>query len=154
MRDDLFLAILSLDAYNRGYAAGLEVTGTQIGTAIVGDNSAVLGNVSPNNRLDQSVSFFAQSYTGGDGQAIISYRGTNADEIQNFVANASHGYSVAIGSPYSIQAEQAVNFYRTVAGLDVDPRTANIAVTGHSLGAASQDSSEGCTANQEFSSTT
>jgi hypothetical protein len=34
MSDDLFLAILAMDAYNRGYNAGVNMTGGQIGNAI------------------------------------------------------------------------------------------------------------------------
>lgn len=32
----LFLAILAMDAYNRGYNAGLNVSGNQIGNASIG----------------------------------------------------------------------------------------------------------------------
>jgi hypothetical protein len=73
--EDLFLAILAMDAYNRGYASGvgnntdgLGGLGSQIGTATV-------------TRQDKSAeavaaSFFAQSYTW-NGQTVISYRGTD-----------------------------------------------------------------------------
>jgi hypothetical protein len=42
MSDDLFQAILAMDAYNRGYNAGLNVSGSQIGNAIVGTDSSIL----------------------------------------------------------------------------------------------------------------
>jgi hypothetical protein len=42
MSDDLFQAILAMDAYNRGYGAGLNVSGNQIGNATVGADSSVL----------------------------------------------------------------------------------------------------------------
>lgn len=38
--DDLFQAILAMDAYNRGYNAGVNVTGNQIGDAIISSNSS------------------------------------------------------------------------------------------------------------------
>jgi hypothetical protein len=75
--DDLFRAILSMDAYNRGYNAGIGNStvglggeGTQIGFATVGKNSSVLGA-----GTDITASFFAQSYTWA-GKTVISYRGT------------------------------------------------------------------------------
>lgn len=36
MTDDLFLAILAMDAYNRGYNEGVKVTGSQLGNATGG----------------------------------------------------------------------------------------------------------------------
>jgi hypothetical protein len=81
------LAILAMDAYNRGYNAGIKspgagqregLTGSQIGNATVGARSNNNAN-SP----DVAASFFAQSYSFGDNapaglanQTIISYRGT------------------------------------------------------------------------------
>ena len=78
---DLFRAILAMDAYNRGYNAGIKsqgaaeregLTGTQIGLASVGTRSNTEAN-SP----EVAASFFAQAYTLG-GQTIISYRGTDS----------------------------------------------------------------------------
>jgi hypothetical protein len=86
---DLFLSILSMDAYNRGYnpgMAGLSQSG-QIGNATIGLNSAVLLDAN-GNRLDQPASFYGLAYnltksvgTPGNqiasGTTIISYRGTD-----------------------------------------------------------------------------
>ncbi|WP_292491551.1 hypothetical protein [Mesorhizobium sp.] len=38
---DLFLSILSMDAYNREYNAGIAVTGDLIGTATVRDHEQI-----------------------------------------------------------------------------------------------------------------
>jgi hypothetical protein len=74
--DDLFRAILAMDAYNRGYNAGIKsegagpregLTGTQIGLATVG--------LRANATTDEAASFFAQAYTW-NGKTVISYRGT------------------------------------------------------------------------------
>lgn len=47
-----------------------------------------------------------------------------------------NGWGAGAGSPYGTQARLALEFCQTVAGgSTVDPRTANIALTGHSLGA-------------------
>ena len=91
---DLFLAILSMDAYNRGYGAGISndgeddfdglghLQGQQIGLARIGKNAQ--------DDLDegaaQAAGFYALAYdiTGngyGDlaaGDTVISYRGTDA----------------------------------------------------------------------------
>ena len=82
---DLFLAILSMDAYNRGYnsgISGLGGEGSKIGAATIGKDAEQL--------LDQgaaqAASFYAVAYDvdgadidGLDGTTVISYRGT--DEI-------------------------------------------------------------------------
>jgi hypothetical protein len=70
--DDLFLAILAMDAYNRGYNAGLKVTGAEIGNALIG--------LEKGDAEAQAASFFAQAYTWngeGNGRTVISYRGTD-----------------------------------------------------------------------------
>lgn len=71
---DLFLAILAMDSYNRGYNAGLGdpvtgLTGTQIGTATRRTDIDLPAG-------SEAASFFAQAYTLGSGQTVISYRGT------------------------------------------------------------------------------
>ena len=81
MSEKLSLAILAMDAYNRGYNAGignnsvgLGVSGA-IGNATIGATSLNLGQTG-GVRNDQAASFFAISYNW-NGQTIISYRGTD-----------------------------------------------------------------------------
>lgn len=76
MSTDLFLAILSLDSYNRGYDPGLAVNGSQLGNASLSIDSSVLRDAN-GQRFDQPVSFFAQAYSWND-QTVISYRGTDS----------------------------------------------------------------------------
>jgi hypothetical protein len=60
INDDVFRAILAMDAYNRGYnagIAGLGGEGTQLGTAVLAKNAEQL--LGPANV--QSASFFAQA---------------------------------------------------------------------------------------------
>ena len=74
MNHDLFLAILALDSYNRGYNARTKLPGTGglIGTAsILTDSTDQLGEVST-----QAAGFFALSYNW-NGETIISIRGTD-----------------------------------------------------------------------------
>ena len=83
MSKDLFLSILSMDAYNRGYnpsIAGLsDASQTQIGNAKILQASNSLAN-SP----QVAASFYAIAYTMGtgvdgiaSGTTVISYRGTD-----------------------------------------------------------------------------
>jgi hypothetical protein len=63
MDRDLFLAILAMDAYNRGYEAGvggLPTTGS-IGNALPLPDSAVLGST-PSGRIDENAGFYAIAY--------------------------------------------------------------------------------------------
>lgn len=78
MDRDLFLSIMAMDSYNRGYdrgLAGLSDAGW-LGKAKVTFDSLVLGGTS-DNRVDASAGFYAIAYNWG-GQKIISYRGTGA----------------------------------------------------------------------------
>ena len=65
---DLFLAILAMDSYNRGYNAGIGPIGVglgltgQIGNATIGINSNALDQPGLIDR-DQAASFYAQSYS-------------------------------------------------------------------------------------------
>ena len=87
---DLLLSILALDSYNRGYAVGINVTGNQIGTALITrDSEPIAGS--------QAVSFYATAYNLG-GETIISYRGTTFEASSTFSVGCSgylNGRSVA-----------------------------------------------------------
>ena len=70
---DLMRAILAMDAYNRGYNAGIGdpntgLAGNRLGLATLRQDMLPQGF--------QAASFFAQAYTLG-GQTVISYRGTD-----------------------------------------------------------------------------
>jgi Ca2+-binding RTX toxin-like protein len=129
--NDLFLAILSMDAYNRGYdegIAGLGTVGSQIGAATFSMQDA-----STNAR---DVSFYAAAYTLADGSKVISYRGTDS-----LGSDALYGYPTGGGVFDNAQATLAAQFYQTVVGngntslLSLgDLTAANVTLTGHSLG--------------------
>ena len=101
--DDLFLAILSMDAYNRGYNAGLQITGSQIGYAFLG--RATDPQLEPE---AVAASFFAQAYIW-NGQTVISYRGTDDP-----VLDPLYGWLLGGGSYSVSQAEMAAKFYQKV----------------------------------------
>jgi Ca2+-binding RTX toxin-like protein len=129
-------AILSMDSYNRGYNQSIQLAGTSIGNATIIKDSESLGTNASNQRLDESVGFYAIAYNY-NGSKVISYRGTDdfdgaADLFTS--KDAAYGWILGGGSTTSSQGKMAVQFYKDVAGVGTDPRTADISLTGHSLG--------------------
>jgi hypothetical protein len=70
MTDNLTLAILALDSYNRGYNAQLKVQGQTIGDISVLNTAADLPI------SFKADGFYASAYKLSDGSEVISYRGT------------------------------------------------------------------------------
>ena len=72
MTNDLFLAILAMDAYNRGYNPSIadlsDTVGTQIGTATISNRSSSLAN-SP----EVAAGFYAVAYAW-NGDTIMASR--------------------------------------------------------------------------------
>jgi len=144
MNPDLYLAILAMDAYNRGYGQGVDglsnAPNTQLGeTTILTDSIAKLGDAA------MGAGFYAVAYNvsgaGIDGLTgtVISYRGTDANFVLPWSSEGSdllNGYSLAIGDYNATQAQMAVQFYQDVTGFadGVSPFDANVTTTGHSLG--------------------
>lgn len=136
MDTKLFNAILSMDSYNRGYSSAIELIGTKIGVATIVRDSSILKDAG-GNRLDQAASFYAIAYempkdVKWGGRTIVAYRGTDAGED-------AAAYPIATGSTGTTQGRMAFEFYNAVAtaqnsGISIDPRLANISLTGHSLG--------------------
>jgi len=82
---DLFLAILSMDAYNRGYNPGIALDDKSDGTNKVGA-ATISKNIEDVGIKDaaQAASFYAVAYDvdgadidGLDSTTVISYRGTD-----------------------------------------------------------------------------
>lgn len=132
MNDELFKAILAMDAYSRGYDKAIRITGsgTQLGTAQFVGQSSIAAN-SP--EIDAGFYAIAYSY---NGQTIISYRGTSTSSGGATLTDVVHGWPMG-GGFIDSQAGLALRFYHDVADAQypgVDWRFANIALTGHSLG--------------------
>jgi len=118
--DDVFAALLALDAYNREYQQGVELDPTMTGLG----HATFLMDV---DQIDGAPSsFYARAYTY-NGEIIISYRGT--DER---AADMWHGYGLGGGGVNGAQAELALEFYNEVR--DEAGESASISTTGHSLG--------------------
>lgn len=152
MSANLKLALLSLDSYNRGYGQVVKFNptdselnenerGKRLGAATILSDANDLGGIS------RTAGFYGIAYdvsgAGIDGLSgtVVSYRGTNAnwssENLAEFLAtpgvrDAVNGWIVGAGVPGG-QANLALDFYNAVAG--VDPFSANVTLTGHSLGA-------------------
>ena len=132
MNNDLFLAILALDSYSRGYGATLanlsDSAGVRIGNAIIKKNSSVLVD-NDGNQTAESVGFYAVSYEW-NGETIVSYRGT--DGLNDVIK----GWTTGAGWTDQAQANLAVEFYKAATGHDAFEVAipSNITLTGHSLG--------------------
>ena len=140
---DLFLSILSMDTYNRGYNAGLSYSpeeqglstdiNTQIGWALVKDEN---GEAAAQGAGFYAINYLIQGNAPGNlqGKTILSYRGTD-----NFISSEEAGGSDILegwfaghGSQTS-QIELAEGFYQAAlqrAGVS----SSSIITTGHSLG--------------------
>ncbi len=139
MNDLVFKAILAMDSYNRGYNAGIEDLGgvsSNLGNAIIIRQSDTRVGFA-----DRNAGFYAIAYKLESGETVISYRGTDslAGSAAAGGSDTVNGYGVATGKLDGKQALLAFQFYNSIArdlndGVPGDPRTANISVTGHSLG--------------------
>jgi RTX calcium-binding nonapeptide repeat (4 copies) len=140
---DLFLAILSLDSYNRGYGAGIKFLSSAHGTML--GNATIQKDANDEAGISVAAGFYALSYSvsGVDGIAdnstVISYRGTDNNLGTYFGEGGSdllNGYSLGAGDYLATQADLALKFYQSVTGFadGNDPFAANVTLTGHSLG--------------------
>lgn len=124
---DLFLSILALDAYNRGYNQGLVFRTLNDPKRSIGTASFDRQSDIDENGASLAASFYAVAYDW-DGTTVISHRGTDSpfDILSGWLAGA--------GLPTS-QVGVALQFYQDVTKRDVNDRSpGNIVLTGHSLG--------------------
>jgi hypothetical protein len=143
MNANVFRAILAMDSYNRGYRAGVSdlpvlLNQTRIGTAtIIDDSTNALGLITT-----RQAGFYATAYSW-NGETVISYRGTNINQVEILAEIASlpslsdvfNGWSLGLGYPAGSQAQLALRFYEAVAGVgSVYQPASEITLLGHSLG--------------------
>ena len=85
---DLFLAVLAMDSYNRGYGQGIVLTDTKLGTATILEDSEDFFRTSGQAEGElypaAASGFYAIAFTVGEGvegltagTTVISYRGTD-----------------------------------------------------------------------------
>jgi hypothetical protein len=149
MTRDLYLAILSMDSYNRAYGANitdLSESGQLGNASLITRASLGIDNTIYQNW--QAQGFYAIAYdvtnagVAGLSGKVVSYRGTNFNinwSVSEFftspaVLDAANGWTVGAGL-LTNQAGLALQFYRAVIGSGTDPFAADVTLTGHSLGA-------------------
>jgi len=123
---DLFLAILALDAYNRGYKRGMVLpASSQIGDAAIALQADDLES--------QAASFYAVAYSW-QGKTVISYRGTRFPGGPDR-GDVLNGWTLSVGYKDASQPKMALDFYAAVkAQIPGGGGGQNILLTGHSLG--------------------
>lgn len=133
---DLMVAILAIDAYNRGYNASIELgDGQTVGLATVSTDSSRLFDVD----TTRDSGFFAVAYTW-NGKTVISYRGTDNQGLfskeDKGASDIWSGWSIGAGYADASQATWAKKFYEVVTKQSVyaDVAPSNVVLTGHSLG--------------------
>lgn len=131
MNDVLKNAILSMDAYNRGYGASTLVSGNIMGYI------ATVSNIE-----NQDVAgFLAVAYSNGN-ERIISFRGTDAPNGNDVSgSDVLEGWTIGSGNPDAPQGRMAIKFYEMIAGggdpdfsIYHDTPIFDMSLTGHSLG--------------------
>ena len=130
MTQDLFLSILAMDSYNRGYNAGVNGLG-EIGSQL-GDATISTVSTGPN---AFATGFYAVSYSW-NGKTVISYRGTDSPGSSAGAGGGDivNGWILSLALPAS-QVTQAAAFYQQVTGQNIYAGpAANVILTGHSLG--------------------
>jgi hypothetical protein len=121
------LAILALDAYNRGYNPGMTFTGDSdsVGTEI-GDATILQAT---DDLPSQNSSFYAVAYSW-EGETVISYRGTTFENNAANLGDVLNGWTLSLGFSQASQAQQALSFYTQIR----NQVSGSIQLTGHSLG--------------------
>ncbi len=134
MNRDLFLAILSMDSYNRGYGVGVKGLSE---TGRLG-NATIREFADGEQKGSQADGFYALAYdmtgmaNGGafaDGETVIAFRGTNFvlnpsffqspawDDIINGSTVSAGGTGLSgFSSIAGRQARLAIEFYRAATG--------------------------------------
>jgi hypothetical protein len=70
-----------MDAYNRGYAAGISGLGgigSQLGNVTISTNSTLALGVG----VDSAIGFYAVAYSLSDGSKVISFRGKGRSQME------------------------------------------------------------------------
>lgn len=135
---DIFLAILSMDAYNREYGAGINLgVNTAVGDAAIKDRQ-LLGIGPVEYAAWQAAGFYAVAYTVGagvdglaPGTTVISYRGTDTAPATDMDADMAEGWPLGAGNFLHEQTRLATGFLDAVQN---DSAPASVILTGPSLG--------------------
>jgi hypothetical protein len=111
---DVFLSILAMDSYNRGYLPGIASVGG-LGSRI---GNALFFSQSDTRAGDPGVNagFYATAYNW-NGLNVISYRGTDNYRVFDRTSDLWNGWTIGAGFNNASQARLAINFYERVTGM-------------------------------------
>ena len=112
MNPVVFQALVAMDAYNRGLRQGVKTGVSRLGNAVVLENSdQLLGEARAN------TGFVATSYFW-NRQQVISFRGTDPESFSEFTKDVTYGCPLGAGNNSADQAQQAIEFYKNVVGVN------------------------------------
>ena len=112
MNYELFISILAMDSYNRGYnqgVFGLSDSG-QIGQATLITAPLPVGYISSG--------FYASAYDW-NGLKVISYRGTDNYNIVDKTSDLYDGWTVGLGFNTATQAQMAIDYYQSITQMPI-----------------------------------
>ncbi len=145
---DLFLSMLAMDSYNRGYGAGIGDIGPDDPNGLGDNPGTVVGNATIRDinlpQGSQSAGFYAVAYSVGagvdgiaSGTTIISYRGSDGLTRDNDPVSGGsdilNGWLAGAGLPTS-QTDLATEFYKAATAQTVSQAAGNAILTGPSPG--------------------
>ena len=135
--EELMSAILAMDSYNRDYHAGYEVDAAKLGSFAALSRRDFISD--PDYSAWQTAGFYAAAYRDDVGKTIISYRGTDDVTLDAILDGSTldfwKGWSIGAGFVGSeSQADEAIDFYQRVTGLNYWEAAADTKLVGHSLG--------------------
>lgn len=113
---DLFLAILAMDSYNRGYDAGIKNAGDDDPDGL-GEFGSRIGNASvmavslPEGA--QAAGSYAVAYETQYG-TVISYRGADFTPAVDFASDRDQGWTLGGSTFFAEQAKRGVDFLAAV----------------------------------------
>ncbi|MGL4281405.1 MAG: hypothetical protein ACRCS0_13645 [Albidovulum sp.] len=127
---DLYLAILSMDAYNREYGAGINLDPkNSIGDATIKDRQ-LLGVGPEQYAAWQAAGFYAVAYDTPYG-TVISYRGTDSTPDEDQAIDRAQGWPLGAGNFLHDRTRLAKEFLDPVP---FDDAPKSVVLTGHSAG--------------------
>lgn len=136
---DVLLAILALDAYNRGPTPGYALDESQIGNATFASDI----NDTLYAKSAASADFYAAQYTlsGSNNplpgtSTVIAYRGTDFNgTLGPNLTDVATGWTLSAGYDQASQAQLAKDYYTYVTQSAIySTAPSNVFLTGHSLG--------------------
>lgn len=134
--NNLYYAVLAMDAYNRA-----EKTGDSVALLLPGDSPGAPAQIGVADRLNTPLpngygvaGFFATAYDL-NGEVVISFRGTDPTTVNaELFKDIFEGWIASFGIAPSPQLAAAELFYENVTNLDLFTGASNVVLTGHSLG--------------------